>query len=282
MPGVNRAHAQQVQKRVVAHPGPATKLPTEPAVAAGQDAIVALLYYPPGQGEPLHKSSYASRPVNGTVWGRHGLEGSCCNTADVSIAYDPLTRQFLAAAMANCGVAIWRFEPGPKIGEVIPGEWTQVDVQAGDGPTLVDKPWILAGEANPATGQEYYIVYGLAEKYYLRSTDAGETWRHGGVEVDGENITGGWGAQPAVQGDGPLYVACPSNSLDTIRFVRGADQPDGTVTFSWLLQSTDPDVPLTIPIREAVCYPRVPGGFSNDSIRLLPYLAADPSEPKNL
>jgi hypothetical protein len=274
------AEAQQVQARVVAHPGPATLQPTEPALAGGEHAILTLLYSPPDHYADSHKSLYASRPVNGTRWAQHPIDTAYQHVVDVSVAYDAATGAFLAAAKAGNDVVTCRFQPGPTSGELVPGTWGPVRLDPEMG--IVDKPWIIAGSPTLPGGQEYYIVYGLTGKYYLHSTNGGESWHQGPISVDGQNIDGAWGAQPAVHSGGALYVACPSGSRDTIRFFRGEDQADGTVTFSRLLQGTDPDVPLTIPIRDPDCRFQIPGAFPLHSLMFLPYLVADPSDSDNL
>lgn len=279
--GVDQAGAQQVQARVVAHPGPATDPPTEPAIAGGEHAILALFFSPANQYADMHKASYASRAVGGPRWARHTIEGPFQHIGDVSVAYEAPTGGFLAAAMAGDLIVTCRFEPGPTAGELIPGTWKPVvcDPQLG----AVDKPWIVAGCQGVPPGlenMEYYIVCGLVSKYYLHSTNGGQSWRAGGITVDGSNIEGAWGAQPAVHADGPLYVAYIT--AGHIRFVVGEDQPDGTVSFAYLLQSADPAVPVSIPLREDRVYDELPGAFSQRVAARIPYLAVDPSEPTRL
>jgi len=109
----------------------------------------------------------------------------------------------------------------------------------------VDKPWIVAGEED-SVHREYYIVYCHAPPdtdkgyTYLRSTNSADDWLplwndpndNGMIKVNGQRVTGGFCAQPAVWGDGPLYIAYPTGSV--FRFLRGDDRADGGVDFSYL------------------------------------------------
>jgi hypothetical protein len=279
MLAVDPAEAQQVRARVVAHPGLAVKPPTEPAIGAGEHAILVLFFSPAYQYADWHKSFYASRRVDGTRWARHPIDGPYEDVGDVSVAYDGATGGFLTAGMADTThLATCRFEPGTTTGELIPGTWTQVALDPEMG--AVDKPWMLAGSHTLPGGQEYYIVYGLSGKYYLHSTNGGETWHQGPIAVDGQNIDGAWGAQPAIHAVGPLYVANISGG--EIRFIVGEDQPDGTVDFAYLLQSVDPPVPVSISLREELVYDELPGDFPQRVGARIPYLAVDPSDPNRL
>ncbi|MBU0617283.1 MAG: hypothetical protein KKI02_06180 [Planctomycetes bacterium] len=282
MLGVDWARGQQVQARVVAHPGPATNLPTEPAIAAGEHAIVALFFAPAAKFAGWHKSFYASRLVGGKRWARHPIEGGYQDVVDVSVAYEGATGAFLAAATVGSDIVTCRFEPGSTPGELIPGAWTALEREPG--PVPVDKPWILAGSYTLPSGQEYYIVYfgDVNKYYYFHSVNGGQSWQHERIVVGEHNLTGAWCAQPAVHDDGPLYVAYVAGDGNAIRFLVGEDQPDGTVSFAHLLQTAVPPVPAGISLREDEVHEKLPGAFNQYVARTVPYLAVDPSDRGNL
>ena len=158
----------------------------------------------------------------------------------------------------------------------------------------VDKPWIVPGEVD-SVHREYYIVYWHAPPdtdkgyAYLRSTNSAEDWfppswdhpdDNGMIKVNGERVTGGFCAQPAVWGDEPLYIAYPT--VGVFRFLRGDDRvEDGGVNFSYL-ETTSGILELARNRSNIEDYlPEIP----HDSVQVtavVPQLAVDPGDPDRL
>jgi hypothetical protein len=202
----------EVQARQVASYGPPRAKVTEPGIAAGPDSVVTVFFDRPG-GTP--RAWYAACNKHTDKWASGVIDPNTAYGAimDLSIAYDTQTKDFLAVGMTAFKIVTCRFEAGPKPGEVTPGSW---ELAAGHG-GFVDKPWIVAGDPNLPTGQEYYVTYSVGAHYYwyLRSINGGQNWYKDEIKLadTGEPVHGAWCAQPAVDGDGPLYVYLGWNSL---------------------------------------------------------------------
>lgn len=288
--GVTGAEPPDVQPREVASYGPTKRTVTEPAVAAGQDAVVTVFYDRPGGTR--HAACYGAFNKNTGKWTEGQIDPRTSHDAvvDLSIAYDPSTHNFLAVGKTATQILTCRFEPGPQLGEVSPRGW---DVEVNHYPTLVDKPWIVAGDPSRPTGQEYYIVYmtdlGGGPYAYLRSVDGGQSWCQDLVRLadTGQPVIGEFCAQPVVDGDGPLYIACIAGN--SIRFLVGQDvdgAASGPVRF-WRLHAppddpNDPAPALTVRLNERVLHDDIPGNFPHPMGSTVPQLAVDRANPGRL
>ncbi|MBU0618458.1 MAG: hypothetical protein KKI02_12140, partial [Planctomycetes bacterium] len=277
---VSQAQQPTVRARRCAALGPDSRV-TEPGLAAGPDNVVAVFY-----DLDTYRAWYGAY----NMWTRRWTEGEIDpNTpyqyiVDLSIAHDAHDGGHMAAAKAGARILTCRFvqDPSALKGDVMPLGW----VIAQEHEFAVDKPWIVAGDPNLEDGQEYYVVYQVdfgGAYHYLHSLDGGQTWYPETISVDGQPVTGGFCAQPAVYQDGPLYVAYISGG--TIYFLVGEDQPSGAVAFARLLRDdttyTEP-LPLSIPLASPVIREDVPGNFPIPVLSTVPYLAVDPGNPDRL
>lgn len=289
------AQTPTVHPRQVADPGPATKQPTEPEIAVGAHTVVAVSLTPPTGA--LRKIYYAARPTDRVVkdWARDVIENvdPYSSISDVAIAYDSINDRFLAVGKGGGDVTGCLFEvnqhTAPEVGPVTPSGWSPIyEGPGGPWPPPVDKPWIVAGNMT-SSEQEFYLVFQIeyAGAYqYLHTTNGGadfETdWYHGVVQVGGQDVTGGFGAQPTVSGDGPLYAAYIGGGM--IHFLKGTDQPGGSVSFERLMKPGDPDpVPLTITLRDTWVQDDVPVSYVNTGpLSTIPFIVADPSSASRI
>lgn len=285
---ISQGDPPEIQARQVGSYGPTSRQVTEPAVAAGPDSVLAAFFDRPNRLQ--HDAWYAAYNKHTDRWASGEIDPNTTHAAicDLSTAYDAQTGDFLAAATTGGAVISCRFEAGPKLGEVTPGTWQQA---AHHGGIFVDKPWIVAGDPNLPTGQEYYITYSVGNYYYwyLRSINGGQNWYKAKVELadTGEQVHGGAPAlQPAVDGDGPLYAAYISGG---IHFLVGVDTPTSSppaVDFWELLRQADdpndPPVPLTVPLNKGYIGAYIPSVFSQPTASTQPQLAVDPTNPNRL
>jgi len=187
---------------------------------------------------------------------------------DPSVAYDTVTGDFIACAMARDPggqaddrlIVVSRYDASGNPPAF--GAW-EVLAQAPEEDSF-DKPWIVDGEivpGQPVGGlgpmgpgqeptddyQEFYITWsGEGRIKYLRSTDGGHNWIGGDALTDPNDpnsyITPVSTPAPAVFGDRPLYVVFEKDS-GTLEFVRGVDINSGPhageVKFSRLLDPND-------------------------------------------
>lgn len=282
----SRADPPQVEARQVASYGPLNITVTEPAIAAGPHTAVTVFF-----DRPRLRAWYAARKKGTKLWAQGVIDPNTAydNIHDLSIAYDTQTNGFLAVAKTEVLILTCRFEPGPDLGEVTPGTWQPA------GPwqyTTVDKPWIVAGDPNLPGGQEYYVTYSLGNHHYwyLRSVDGGQTWYRAPITLGGDPnqpVQGNGVAQPAVDGDGPLYVAYVTGSENPhIALLVGVDAPTSpppSVDFSKLKRQADdpndPPVPVGIPLNHTHFNALLPGPFET---KVVSQLAVDPSDADRL
>jgi len=225
--------------------------------------------------------------------------------ADPSVAYDTVTGNFVLAGLEKSPrwpvVAIYDASLGEfvELVEDHPG-WARIylgDDPNQPPPAYSDKPWIVAGEVIPPTNghehQELYICYMSVMPpvpVVLRSVDGGYTWNGGEVKIGGQTVYGGF-PQPAVEGDGPLYIALtqqdePGGPMK-IRFLRGqdVDDPNYPIVWDYLYGPDDPNDPNDF--LEVGFYTHELSSYlaiANSSCRanLFPLLAVDPgTDPNN-
>jgi hypothetical protein len=256
----------------------------EPAVAAGPDDVITVFHIKDtGVGYGVYDTLAQQWVDQGTI------DTANYPTAhDPAIAYNSQTGGFVAVARTTDGYILCSHY-SPTTAEF--GPWDDI---AGSGAFTHDKPWIVAGDPNLPTGQEFYLTW-HADYEYRRSIDGGDSWV-GGQIIDsdtGQPVIGGCCPQPAVYQGGPLYVAyvnaLPSSIF--IRFLVGEDIDDpndpnyGGVRFRHLhrpatpLGGPMPLVPLTVPLNHVVFNDHLPGNFE---AKLVPQLAVDPTDPDRL
>jgi hypothetical protein len=296
-----RAQGPAIGDRLVAADGPAAFAVVEPAIAAGPDKALTVFYDRPGAN--YQSAWYATYDIASSTWlpdAEIDPNTTYSSITDLSVAYDACTGGFMVAAKTTGKIVSCRFEPDPNTGDLTPLGWEELPHPP---PFPPDKPWIVAGDPNLPTGQEYYIVYmiGYNEYAYFRSVDGGAHWARESVKVGEDEVQGQWCAQPAVHGDRSLHVAYVMPSGQEIRFLQGEDvdgdpndpnydpnDPDYVgVSFSYMCgvwtPLRGPMPPVRVPVRVSLntddCADYLPGNFESKRV---PYVAADPSNPNRL
>jgi hypothetical protein len=256
----------------------------EPAVAAGPDDVITVFHIKDtGVGYGVYDTLAQQWVDQGTI------DTANYPTAhDPAIAYNSQTGGFVAVARTTDGYILCSHY-SPTTAEF--GPWDDI---AGSGALTHDKPWIVAGDPNLPTGQEFYLTW-HADYEYRRSIDGGNSWV-GGPIIDsdtGQPVIGGCCPQPAVYQGGPLYVAYVKALSGNIfiRFLVGEDIDDpndpnyGGVRFRHLYGITSPldgpvpPAPLSVPLNYIAFNDYLPGDID---AKMVPQLAVDPTNSDRL
>jgi len=146
----------------------------------------------------------------------------------------------------------------------------------------VDKPYIVAGFQNEDE-QEFYIVWFGRDSviYCAHTVDGGNEWITCPVDINGL-VLSNFCAHPAVYEDGPLYIAFkPNVAADKIKILEGIDNPDNSVTFSYLCD--DQGDQITINLKKKDINKKIPGSDITSELRYtIPQIIADPTDDKRL
>ena len=254
------AQEPTIPPREVARPVPAPTVSVfEADIAAGETHAVAVSNSVDGGYGQIGYGVYEYATGQ---WIEHGLvpfdlgPPEMTFTGDPTIAYDAVNDDFVLAALVRpAGLAVVRYSPQPGPG--VWGDWQSLEVFGG-----IHVPRIVAGEVT-GEGQEFYIV-GVAVSsgsaiLYRHTTNGGQTsadWT-GGLIPDpddpNEFLDTIFTPIPTVVAGGPLYIVFPDSSdwqnggTATFRFLKGVDQPGGTVEFDYLRNSVGlPGQPLEV------------------------------------
>ncbi len=281
-------------------------------IAAGSSKVIAVHHQEVSAGGDVpQRIAYSIFDRQSQSWSESGIVPDDPNSGarglgDPSIVWlDSGTDEFVACGLVS--------QPGPPgraavgIARYSSGGWSSWQPLTAFLNLLnvpYDKPWICAGDSYP-TGRELYITFWRAadggRHRYMRTMDGGDTWIAGDITdgLEGAYIgTTAGNYQPAVVGDGPLYIAyVPAANTREIRFLRGSDIDDpndlhfGEVEFRRMrrlcpLEGMDgpmlPELVLTRNRTVAEIPSLLPGGGARVGIGVIPFLAADPTDSDRL
>lgn len=305
-----------IDLRVVADAGPTNNYVVEPEIAVGHDAVVVLAFRP-GVTTAWARYSILNRSTG--VWDSHFFDypsawnGDTNTSVDVSVAYDPNSRSFVATALgsnkhgttADSHILMSRLDPNSNNPNGI-GRFQRFSSIAAFPGGLIgfDKPYVVGGEWTQF-GREYYCIYVFqGNSYrYSRSIDGGLTWAGGPILVDPNDpndpndstapFPGGFCAAPAVYGSGDLFIAYRYSDTE-IRFIRGVDPPNpaqvGGVRFYQIQQECeigpsgpfDPLLGVHTNISIDDINPALPGQYDSATPGRIPQLVADPTNAERM